>query len=97
MCGVAAAERITGPYLKFAADPAFDAHGDFGWTHPRGITVLPFGEGHGHIDWSPDGLRFIAGAGGAQVHAAPATASARSVTPPPTARPESVRPVGCSI
>ena len=55
--GVAVANNITGPYVKFKDNPICDGHGSFVWAWRGGITMLPFGMGGG-IHWSPDGLHW---------------------------------------
>jgi len=55
--GVAVAESITGPYVKYENNPICDGHGSFVWAWRGGITMLPFGA-NGKIHWSPDGLHW---------------------------------------
>jgi hypothetical protein len=55
--GVAVADSITGPYVKYENNPICDGHGSFVWAWRGGITMLPFGA-NGKIHWSPDGLHW---------------------------------------
>jgi len=55
--GVAVADSITGPYVKYENNPICDGHGSFVWVYRGGITMLPFGA-KGKIHWSPDGLHW---------------------------------------
>jgi hypothetical protein len=55
--GVAVADSITGPYVKYENNPICDGHGSFVWAYRGGITMLPFGA-NGKIHWSPDGLHW---------------------------------------
>jgi hypothetical protein len=55
--GVAVADAITGPYVKYENNPICDGHGSFVWAWRGGITMLPFGA-KGKIHWSPDGLHW---------------------------------------
>ncbi len=57
LTGVAVAESITGPYMKYHNNPVFEGHGVFTWVYRGGITMLPFLTG-GKIHWSPDGLHW---------------------------------------
>ncbi|MFC2112668.1 hypothetical protein ACFLTA_05310 [Bacteroidota bacterium] len=56
--GVAIADSITGPYVRYMNNPVCDGHGSFVWAYRGGITMLAFGTG-GKIHWSPDGIHFI--------------------------------------
>lgn len=55
--GVAVADSITGPYVKYENNPICDGHGSFVWAYRGGIAMLPF-EAKGKIHWSPDGLHW---------------------------------------
>lgn len=55
--GVAVADSITGPYVKYENNPICDGHGSFVWAWRGGVTMLPFGA-NGKIHWSPDGLHW---------------------------------------
>jgi len=59
LTGVAVADSITGPYVKYEGNPICDAHGSFAWVYRGGITMLPFEyPTTGHVHWSPDGVHF---------------------------------------
>jgi len=56
--GVAVADKITGPYVKYENNPICDGHGSWAWVYRGGIAMLPFGNARGRIHWSPDGLHW---------------------------------------
>jgi hypothetical protein len=56
--GVAVADKITGPYVKYENNPICDGHGSFVWAWRGGIAMQPFGNGGHLIHWSPDGLHW---------------------------------------
>ena len=56
--GVAVADQITGPYVKYENNPICEGHGSVVWTWRGGIAMLPFSNGGGRIHWSPDGLHW---------------------------------------
>jgi hypothetical protein len=56
--GVAVADKITGPYVKYWNNPVCDGHGSFVWAFRGGIAMQPFGNGGHLIHWSPDGLHW---------------------------------------
>lgn len=54
--GVAIADKITGPYIKYENNPICKGHGHFPWVYRNGVAIIPQHEGE--IHWSPDGIHF---------------------------------------
>jgi len=53
--GVAFADKITGPYRKYPANPLFAGHAFSAWLHRDGVAAM-CGEVSSRIKWSRDGL-----------------------------------------
>ena len=54
--GVAIADSITGPYIKYEGNPLMVGHGHFCWRYKHGMLYMPFASGT--ILWSEDGTHF---------------------------------------
>ena len=54
--GVAIADSIVGPYVKYEGNPILNGHGHFCWRYKHGMLMIPHHEGW--IHWSEDGIHF---------------------------------------